>query len=1057
MSRTKVFISYSHKDIAWLKRLQVHLKPLERAGLIECWDDTRIKPGEKWSVEIKKALARARVAVLLVSADFLASDFIADNELPPLLATAEREGTLILPINLSPCLVEQTPLAHFQAVNPPDQPLIGLDRESQEQNFVKAVKTILSWLKGIPNHPLDGRPLTDLVTEVGNSLKSSRKASSPLDPSPESSPANIQPRYQNERLRILSQALEAAYERQETLLSAGQDTTAVTQEILSLKRQMRQGPQLKAGDFLWEGRLKLLEPLGSGGFATIWKGIDRKRHELVAIKVLHGQHVEDRSRRDRFFRGARRMAALQHQGIVRVLEEELVDEHYHFFVMEFLGGGDFQKAVLRNRIPVDERLNIVCKVGEALQFAHERGLVHRDVKPANIVLDEQRRAKLTDFDLVRAQDSTALTRYGGALGTFLYAPPELWSSPQAADLSADVYGLGMTAVFALYGANLPVDVMRDAPGFIERLETSPAIKSVLQRAVEWDRNNRFASVAAFCEALAEARKSPPPEPIVEKIPSQPPQTHQPGLQDKLKDGSPAPKMVWLPGGTFTMGEDESPDDDEKPAHEVTVDDFSIGQYPVTFEEYDRFCEATRREKPDDRGWGRGTRPAIYVSWEDAAAYCEWLCEQTGAHYRLLTEAEWEYACRAGSTTRYSFGDDESPLSDYAWYSKNAESETHPVGEKRPNDWHLYDMHGNVWEWVQDWYGRYSKEPQTNPSGPEQGSGRVIRGGSWVHDAVYCRSAFRIITVPGLRIFYLGFRLARDGAWLSDTFTLAAQKAAGTPVQAEIEAKQDKSYKPYRGFRDRLKDDKEAPEMVYLPGGSFKMGDIQGKGEKWEKRVHKVALEAFAIGRNPLTVGEFRRFVEVTDYQTEAEQGDGAYVYDGKKWGRKSDASWRNPYFMQDEDHPVVCISWNDAAAYCEWLCEQTGEPYSLPTEAEWEYACRAESETAYCFGDDEKRLEDYAWYANNAEDKTHPVGQKKANAWGLHDMHGNVWEWVQDWFGDYSKESQHNPSGPEQGSDRVFRGGSWRRGAENCRSAVRSNWRPGYRGSYLGFRLARRV
>jgi formylglycine-generating enzyme required for sulfatase activity len=536
-----------------------------------------------------------------------------------------------------------------------------------------------------------------------------------------------------------------------------------------------------------------------------------------------------------------------------------------------------------------------------------------------------------------------------------------------------------------------------------------------------------------------------------------PQIPVPGLRDKLIDDSIAPKMVWLPGGTFVMGDNNSSRNNEKPVHEVSVDAFSIGQYPVTFEEYDRFCEATRREKPSDWEWGRGTRPAIEVSWEDAAAYCEWLSQQTGAHYRLLTEAEWEYACRAGSATRYCFGDDEQSLGDYAWYSKNAESKTHPVGEKLQNDWQLYDMHGNVWEWVQDWFGDYSKEPQTNPSGPEQGSNRVFRGGSWIDGAGYCRSAYRAGFEPGLRHGYLGFRLARDGAWPSDTFTLAAQKVAERPVQAEGEGEQEKAYKPYQGFRDQLEDETEAPEMVYLPGGSFKMGDSQGKGDKDEIPVHEVTLEAFAIGRNPLTVGEFRRFVEATSYKTEAEQRDGAYVYDGIDWDKKSDANWRNPYFPQDDNHPVVCISWNDAIAYCEWLSEQTGERYSLPTEAEWEYACRAASETAYCFGDDEELLGDYAWYSKNAEGKTHPVGEKLPNNWQLYDMHGNVWEWVQDWLGGYSKEPQYNPSGPESGSDRVIRGGGWVFDAENCRSAYRYGGGPGDRGYYLGFRLARRV
>ena len=156
-------------------------------------------------------------------------------------------------------------------------------------------------------------------------------------------------------------------------------------------------------------------------------------------------------------------------------------------------------------------------------------------------------------------------------------------------------------------------------------------------------------------------------------------------------------------------------------------------------------------------------------------------------------------------------------------------------------------------------------------------------------------------------------------------------------------------------------------------------------------------------------------------------------------------------------HPMVGISWQDAMAYCEWLSEQTGERYSLPTEAEWEYACRASSEAEYCFGDDERRLEDYAWYSKNAGGKTHPVGEKRANAWGLHDLHGNVWEWVRDWYGPYSKESQRNPSGPETGSVRVIRGGSWNGDAGGCRSAFRDWGDPGYRNDDLGFRLARRV
>jgi formylglycine-generating enzyme required for sulfatase activity len=236
-----------------------------------------------------------------------------------------------------------------------------------------------------------------------------------------------------------------------------------------------------------------------------------------------------------------------------------------------------------------------------------------------------------------------------------------------------------------------------------------------------------------------------------------------------------------------------------------------------------------------------------------------------------------------------------------------------------------------------------------------------------------------------------------------------------------------------------------------------MGDNREKGFKNEGPEHEVTLDAFAIGRYPVTVGEFRQFIEAFGYKTEAEQQGGARIFDGNRWVVKSDANWSNPYLSQTDNHPLICVSWNDAVAYCEWLSEQTGEEYELLSEAQWEYACRASSKTDYCFGDDTSVLEEYAWYSKNSEQCTHAVGEKKPNAWNLHDMHGNVWEWVRDWYGEYSDEPRHNPSGPGSGSGRVVRGGSWRGDADSCRSAFRSVDDPDYRVYNLGFRLARKV
>jgi len=255
------------------------------------------------------------------------------------------------------------------------------------------------------------------------------------------------------------------------------------------------------------------------------------------------------------------------------------------------------------------------------------------------------------------------------------------------------------------------------------------------------------------------------------------------------------------------------------------------------------------------------------------------------------------------------------------------------------------------------------------------------------------------------------------------------------------------------FRDPLKGGSdEAPEMVALSGGTFRMGSPDNVGWGEEKPAHDVTLDAFAIGKYPVTVGEFRLFVEDTGYVTEAEQGEGSWVWHEGVFEQKKDACWRNPYIKQDDKHPVVCISWNDAKAYCKWLSEKTGFEYDLPTEAQWEYACRAGSESAYCFGDDESKLAKYAWHGDvSITGGTHPVGEKLPNDWHLHDMHGNVWEWCRDWSGIYSNGQNQ---GPESGDYKISRGGSWNESSDDCRSASRSDGDPSDSYGYTGFRIS---
>jgi len=233
------------------------------------------------------------------------------------------------------------------------------------------------------------------------------------------------------------------------------------------------------------------------------------------------------------------------------------------------------------------------------------------------------------------------------------------------------------------------------------------------------------------------------------------------FRDTLKDCSLGPEMVQLPEGTFEMGSNNG-ESDEKPVHPVSVKNFAMGRYEVTFEEYDKFCEATKREKPSDSGWGRGKRPVINVNWNDAKAYVQWLSEQTGKDYRLPSEAQWEYACRAGSTGKYSFGDDINQLGNYGWYDKNSENQAHPVGEKQPNKFGLYDMHGNVWEWLEDvWHENYNGSP-TDGSAWISGDSNIhlIRGGSWDFNDDSLRCANRFRNDAAGRFIIRGLRISR---------------------------------------------------------------------------------------------------------------------------------------------------------------------------------------------------------------------------------------------------------------------------------------------------------
>jgi len=288
------------------------------------------------------------------------------------------------------------------------------------------------------------------------------------------------------------------------------------------------------------------------------------------------------------------------------------------------------------------------------------------------------------------------------------------------------------------------------------------------------------------------------------------------------------------------------------------------------------------------------------------------------------------------------------------------------------------------------------------------------------------------------------------------------------------------------------------KLTLIPSGEFKMGSRESAeataaffnktyGEdlltadlfKDEHPQHRVRItKPFYLGTYHVTRGQFRQFVADTAYKTDAEKGErpGAWGWDPdkKEFGFNAKYSWRNAGFEQTDEHPVVNVSWNDAVAFCKWLGKKENKTYRLPTEAEWEYACRAGTTTRYYSGDDPETLAKvgnvadaaakakfpdwkYSIKANDGYVFTAPVGKFKPNAFGLNDMHGNAWQWCADWYGAeyYAASPADDPTGPDSGDVRVLRGGSWNLGPNFSGSASRNRGAPDRRYDDAGFRVAR--
>jgi formylglycine-generating enzyme required for sulfatase activity len=528
------------------------------------------------------------------------------------------------------------------------------------------------------------------------------------------------------------------------------------------------------GQLLRFGKYQIIRRLGGGGFGVTYLAQDLDLARRVVIKAPNRDFEDDLEYEtflQRFRREGRRLAAIDHPNVVRVIE--LFEEaKIPCLVMEYVQGETLEKVIKSQGCLSEVRaLQYFRKLAEVLQIVHEADVIHCDLHPGNIMLRPSREPVLIDFGsahslrpgtMTMSRTETGYTPYDQRDGT----PQLIW----------DVYGLAAALYFTVTGKKPEAAINRKLfgdslkPPQRHKPELSDWLNEAILKGMALEPHDRPPSMEAWAKLLT------PPKRALKSFAFEVVTVDRRGKQQKSERKQAeyfaenlsedlTLDMVAIPGGTFQMGSNEY--DDEKPIHSVTVAPFFIGKYPVTQAQY----EAIMGNNPAH--FKGEQRPVEEVSWDEAIEFCDRLSQKTGKSYRLPSEAEWEYACRAGTTTPFSFG--ETITTDLVNYDGNYpygeapketyRKETTDVGSFPANAFGLFDLHGNVWEWCLDrWHENYQGAPidgsawLTENDNRYQNESRLLRGGSWFNLPRNCRSANRYRDGRDYQCSNIGFRV-----------------------------------------------------------------------------------------------------------------------------------------------------------------------------------------------------------------------------------------------------------------------------------------------------------
>ncbi len=607
----------------------------------------------------------------------------------------------------------------------------------------------------------------------------------------------------------------------QTVLPLGEGFTVTEQNEFYRSLLPARRPRFREGESVPNAnpRWRLTQLIGAGGFGEVWEVRHQQLKDSHAVKFCQDSVSAKVLKREAAALFKLHEDLPKHPHIVGLEDLSLENEPY-WLAFEYVSGGTLEALMRAKRFSWEEALELFMPLVQGMSAVHQVGIVHRDLKPANILLTAEGRPKIADFGIGKVtveqeiqQTHTQFTTLGA--GSFGYVSPEQLEG-QPAHPADDVYSLAVILWQMLSYTLKPPRFIRTS---LEEVEMPEGAKQLILDCLDQPRKKRPQDAGELLKQLQLVRGGKTSAPAKASSPKVPAKASSPTVDGQLftfetvlvdrrgqiikRDSRQARQvaidlgkgvtleMVHIPAGTFLMGaapNEAEASSDEYPQHQVTLKSFYIGKYQVTQAQW----QAIMGNNPS---YFKGEkRPVENVNWGETKAFCDRLSQHTGQKFRLPSEAEWEYACRAGTTTPFYFGETITP--DLVNYDGNYpygdapkgkyRGETNPVGSFPPNAFGLYDMHGNVWEWCEDvWHGDYEGSPTDGSAwgvkevkkeggffsslfGKEEKeeSNRLLRGGSWNNNAVWCRAAYRNKNTPDSRNKHVGLRVVLCAVWTS---------------------------------------------------------------------------------------------------------------------------------------------------------------------------------------------------------------------------------------------------------------------------------------------------